>query len=149
MPILKPYPFKTAPFIRLIIPFIFGILWAFYFNASLSIIQILATVSMLVLLIFSLLTLVAKYHWQWISGIAINGLIISMGAGLTNFQNLPTHRNFIGNYLQQNNPIFIRIKEPLVQKPKTFKTVASAVAVFENGHWVNTCLLYTSDAADE
>ena len=138
MPILKPYPFKTAPFIRLIIPFIFGILWAFYFNASLSIIQILATVSMLVLLIFSLLTLVAKYHWQWISGIAINGLIIAMGAGLTNFQNLPTHRNFIGNYLQQNNPIFIRIKEPLVQKPKTFKTVASAVAVFENGHWVNT-----------
>ncbi len=138
MPILKPYPFKTAPFIRLIIPFVVGILWAFYFNESLSIIQILAIGSMLVLLIFSLLTLVAKYQWQWLSGIAIHGLIIAMGAGLTHYQNLSTHSNFIGNYLQQNKPIFIRIKEPLAQKPKTFKTVAAAVAVFENGHWVNT-----------
>ena len=138
MPILKPYPFKTAPFIRLILPFIVGILWAFYCNVSIPNVQVLATVSMLVLLIFSLLSLVVKYKWQWLSGMAINGLILSMGAGLTHYQNLATHSNFIGHYLQQNPPIFIRIKEPLVQKSKTFKTVASAVAVFENGHWVNT-----------
>lgn len=137
MPLQPINSWQSAPFLRLLIPFAIGILSAYHFNLSASLLQKTAAIAIGILLIFSLASISLKFKWIAISGLAIHTLLFTFGAALCNQQDLRKQNNFIGYHYFKNDSIIATIQEPLIQKRKTWKAIANIVAVKHQGQWIN------------
>ncbi|MBY0481315.1 MAG: ComEC family competence protein [Chitinophagaceae bacterium] len=151
MPLNKKDIWQTAPFVRLLVPFIAGILLGYYCSVSTKTIQIFAIFSILLLLIFSILSLTAKFRWRHLSGIAIHLLMILFGAALCNHQGLQKDADWIGYRYQLNDPVLVCIQEPLTQKTKSCKSIAKIIAVQHQKKWIKAkgyLLLYFKNSVN-
>lgn len=136
MPLQPINSWQSAPFLRLLIPFAIGILSAYYFNITASLLQKIAVFAILILLIFSLASITIKFKWMAISGYAIHTLLFVFGVAICNQQDLRKQNSFIGYHYCKNDSIIAIIQEPLIQKRKTWKTIANIVAVKHQGKWI-------------
>lgn len=123
------------PFIRLIIPFIAGILIQWIFNFSPLILLAGVALIALIIFIFSRLPFAVKYTYRWIPGISINLLFIIIGAFVIYNKDISKKPNWIGNYSTDSTAVLATIKEPLVEKAKTYKAEVSIEAINIRGKW--------------
>jgi len=126
---------KYTPMLRVLLPLTIGILWQYYFNISLSQSLLLFMLGILVLVFYLLLNLASKFFFSWVSGLAIQLLFISLGSGLLFVKNSKNHPGWIGHYLQQSRLFILTIKEPLIERSKSYKTLAKADFAFINHKW--------------
>jgi len=135
MPVSRPYFWKQMPFIRLIIPLIAGILleWNLSFNPFA--LAGFAISAIIVLFIFSRLSLALKFSHSWIAGFAINLLFIAGGALIVYNKDIRNHQNWAGNYNTDKIAVLATLQEPLVEKAKSYKAEASIEAVNIKGEW--------------
>lgn len=151
MPLNKKDIWQTAPFVRLLIPFIAGVLIGYYCSISTNAIQILAIFSVLLLLIFPILSLTEKFRWRYLSGIAIHLLMVLFGAGLCNHQDIQKNCDWIGYHYQLNDPVLVCIQESLTQKTKSCKSIGKIIAVQHQKKWIKAkgyLLLYFKNAVN-
>lgn len=143
----QTYFWKKMPFVRLIIPFITGILLQWNFNFSPYFLFAFAACIAFVIVVFYCLPFSVKYTFSWITGISINPLFIIIGA-LAVYNNDITHKeNWIGNYIADSIAVLATLQEPLVEKAKTYKAEASVTAIKTKGEWKNVtgkALIYFS-----
>jgi len=137
--VIKNYdiPFwKTAPFIRLLLPFVAGIIIGWYWQIPFlqTVFGILSFLTAFAL--FSLLPVTIKFKVQFVQGILLNLILIGMGMLLT-WQKDSRHSNsWFGNYYHNSDYhdsdyndsdyhdsdyLVVKIAEPVIEKTKSIK----------------------------
>ena len=146
----RPYSipiWKKAPFIRLLLPLVAGILLQWYLTISLPIIIAALIAFSIVSISFSILPIAWRFKTQAIQGVAIQLLIAAAGAWLTWQQDVQHHENWYGNHYKAGNYLIVQIEEPLVEKNKSYKADGSVETIVQDGKAVTTAgklLLYFS-----
>ena len=114
---------KEAPFIRLIIPLIAGILLQFFFPITKSFNGLVLVCSTLVLVFSLFISLNALFGWTWMMGIAIHLVFICLGRLLMNVrQEIPLS---LGNVPDGSYFMIAKLENDPVKKKKSFKSVAT------------------------
>jgi competence protein ComEC len=117
--------YKTAPFLRLLLPFIAGIILQWYAQVYLPVIVLALFGCIAANTLFYFLPLSFRYKLQSLQGFLINALVLVFGLLIT-WQKDARHSNdWYGNHYKDSGYIIARIEEPLIEKPKSYK--ASAV----------------------
>ncbi len=129
------YIWKQMPFARLIVPLIAGIILQWYFQFSFSSLVVFFVVVSVPLLIFTFLPLPLKYFLQWIQGAALTLFIAAIGCLITYNKDISHHKDWIGNHYKDNIPVLATLKEPLVEKAKSYKAEATVEAIQVNEQW--------------
>ncbi len=123
---------KKAPFLRLLIPLIAGLLIQWY--APLSSHWILLTLSSLFLFLILLLFLPIRVRFRFplLPGIVLNILLAAGGMFLIFQKYAPNHSEWIGHYYKDSTLIIATIEEPLSEKENSFKAIASVSGIIVN-----------------
>ncbi|GAB2830238.1 ComEC/Rec2 family competence protein [Ferruginibacter profundus] len=147
-----PQPFsipvyKTAPFIRLLLPFIAGIVLQWYVQIDFPIIVMAIIGFGIAVMLFYFLPLAVKFNLQALQGILINLLLLSFGLVITWQKDVRHSNKWYGNYYKDSNCIVVRIAEPLIEKAKSYKADAVVETIVNDDTAVNCngkLLLYFS-----
>jgi len=140
----KPF-YKQVPVLRLIIPLIAGILLQYHFQLPLTLFIYTAAISFLLFIVYEVLSKSKKFKYNKITGIAVLLLFIAVGGSISFIKNIENNKQWIGNIYQANTPVLLSLKEPIVEKPKSYKALAEAHSIFINNKWqpvVGDVLLY-------
>lgn len=124
---------KKAPFLRLLIPVLLGIVIQFYSKTEIAVICSFAVTFFTAYIIFSFLPEAFRFRFRLIQGLAMFLFLITFGSLITWQKDVRNHTNWYGKYDQQQRFIVATIDEPPVEKTKTFKTIAVAETVINNG----------------
>ncbi len=123
------YIWKQAPFLRLIIPFIAGILlqWHIQMNPIFSWVLLAAGGGMLFLM--NRRSRFLQFRYSWLNGFVLYLLLICIGALVTYYKDLANHPNWVKRYCNDSSVLRVVLQEPLSEKPKTYKAIASVEQV--------------------
>ncbi len=148
MPKLHSIPvYKTAPVIRLLVPFIAGILLQWYFKMPLPQIVITGICFSVAYFLFSFLPLALRFKLQLVHGLLLNTVLLSIGLLVTWNKDVQHTKSWYGNFYTDSSYIVVHINEPLVEKTKSFKADGVVETVVTNNTAQNTqgkLLLYFS-----
>ena len=142
---------KQAPFIRLLFPFIAGILLQWYLGFSLSYIMICLICFSIALSFYYFLPVSLKYTFRFLQGLVIYFFIASAAMLLTWQADKSKQKSWYGHSLNDSSKLLLRINEPLVPKKKSYKADALVEAVINNGKILpasGKLLLYFSQTID-
>jgi competence protein ComEC len=131
----KPYFWKQMPFVRLIIPFIAGLLLQTFLNISFYCLLAVAAFASTVLLAFTFLPVSIKYKIRAVIGLVVNVLLFAVAALIVYNSDISHRKDWIGNIKATNVPVLATLQEPLVEKAKTYKAEAVVEAVQVNNQW--------------
>lgn len=135
MPVPVDVPvWKQAPFIRLLIPLIIGILLQWYL-ANERAWAIAAWCCLLIILIAAqFLSIAYRFRLAVYYGVLLNLFFMLSGASITYLQHGPNQSAWIGQHYRSNQTILAFLREPVSEKPRSFKTVASVV-LMDSQQW--------------
>src|ERR1035437_5642393 len=107
---------KKAPFLRLLIPVIIGILLQWYIQFDWEQILLAAVCFAIAFTAFQLLPLVLRFKFQTLQGFLINLLLIVLGLFITYQKDIRYKENWFGNIYHDSDYIIATINEPLLEK---------------------------------
>ena len=124
MPLIGFPIWKKAPFLRLVLPLILGILLQWYFQFEWSQI-ILAGVSFIIAFVsFQLLPIALRFKLQALQGFLINLIIVVLGLLLTYQKDIRHQQDWFGNFYRDSDYVVLTINEPPLEKSKSYKADA-------------------------
>ncbi|MBL7694187.1 MAG: ComEC/Rec2 family competence protein [Ferruginibacter sp.] len=144
---------KSAPLIRMLVPFSAGILLQWYGGIGLQ--QILLTLVSFSLsyALFFLFPHRVRFKWQFLQGVLLNFVLLALGCLVTWAQDGRNRVNWYGKMWRTGDRLLVRIDEPLVEKSRSYKAVASVEAIVRtdsmlpcDGHIV---LYFSKDGFDQ
>ena len=116
---------KKAPAIRMLIPFMAGIILQWHFQFDLNILLQVIGFSLLVSVAFFFFPFFKKFKLSAISGLSIIFLFASLGAFLAWKKDIRHEKNWFGNHYKNETSLIVSLLEPPVEKTKSFKANAS------------------------
>ena len=133
MPLHYSIPvYKTAPVIRLLVPFIAGILLQWYLHIRLPVIALSGCSFLAAYGLFYLLPLAVRFKLVALQGILLNAVFLSGGLLVTWNKDVRHSENWYGHFYTDSSYIVVQINEPLVEKAKSFKADAVVESVIVN-----------------
>jgi competence protein ComEC len=120
---------KKAPFLRLLIPLIAGIILQFYLKMPIKIITASSIILLSVFILFSFLPEAIRFRFKMIQGIVISLFLMAFGSLVTWKKDIRNQSAWYGNYTDSGSFIVATIKEPPVEKPKSYKALATVEVV--------------------
>lgn len=129
--------FSRAPLIRLIIPFLAGIISFIYSQYPVKNLSFFITFLFFVLVIY-LFVFSSKYRFRWIWGILSSLLLFASGYELTTIKTQIFSKKHFSKFELINSPVIARVIEPLIEKENSFKTTLEIIRVKEEGGWKET-----------
>ncbi|NDE10071.1 MAG: ComEC family competence protein, partial [Chitinophagia bacterium] len=138
---------RKAPFIRLLLPLVLGILlqWYLSFPVYRSLIALLCFG--IAYCIFLFFPLVLRYKLRALQAIVINLVLICLGLLITWQKDIRNSNAWMGRYYQQQDYLVIRIDESLQQKEKSWKVNGQVEKIIQKDSSINCkgkLLLYFS-----
>jgi competence protein ComEC len=127
----KIFIWKKAPFLRLLLPVIVGILAGYYLKIEIKAITNIAFILVVVLITLNVLPLVYRFKLQVVNGILITAFMIDAGLFLTWNKDARNHSEWYGKKYDSSSYIFATISEPLVEKNKSYKALATVDAIIK------------------
>jgi competence protein ComEC len=112
---------KKAPFIRLLLPMIAGIIGQWYLQFSMVFIVIAIGCFAALALAFNLLPEKIRFSINWINGISLHLLIIAAAALITHQKDIRSKPAWFGHIYHDSDYLVVRINEPLTEKAKSYK----------------------------
>ena len=138
---------KKAPFIRILLPFLTGIIIRYYFEPPYYLILPFGGITAFIYFIFSIIPLAYRYSFKWVQGVSIS-LIIFFAGMLTVLQkDVRNDSNWFGHLYNDSSSLIIKVNEPLIEKEKSFKAEGRVEKIIKNGTGKNVTgkiLLYFS-----
>ncbi len=135
----KPFDipvWKKAPFIRLLLPLIAGILLEWYLKIPVAI-GLMAVISFFIAyLLFFLFPFAVQFKLQAIRSVILNLLLISAGVLITWQKDAQHNNNWFGQWYQNGDYLIVRINEPPVEKAKSYKAEGYVEAVIHNNETI-------------
>ncbi len=122
----RPYSvpvYKTAPVIRLLPPFIAGILLQWYLQIAIPVIIVSAVSFLTAYGLFGLLPLSLRFKLGSIRGLLLNAVLVSAGLLVIWNKDARHHQNWYGNYYKDSACIIATIAEPPEEKSKSYKAM--------------------------
>ena len=142
---------KTAPFLRLLLPVVIGIIIQWYVQIEVPIILLALASFTIALLLFYLLPLSLRFKIQVLQGLLLNSVLLIFGLLLTWNKDTRHTKEWYGNYYTDSNFIIVRIDEPVIEKTKSYKADGFVEAVIKNDSAINCkgklLLYFAKDAA--
>jgi competence protein ComEC len=138
---MHPYEipiWKQAPFIRLLIPFVVGILWEWYVPMNTIVIFTGGVCCLICLLLFSRLPVFVRYRHAYAEGIFLFLFFLFFAAWLLQQQDLRRRSEWYGHFAGENSTYLMTIREPLIEKQNSYSTIASVDVVFDKSGYKNT-----------
>src|SRR5665647_3052111 len=123
---------KKAPFIRLLLPLVAGILLQWYLQIPLAICMVGTISFFIAYLLFLLFPIAVRFKLQSLQAIILNLLLVSIGLLITWQKDLRHTSTWFGQYYQDSDYLVVRIDEPLVEKVKSYKADGYVEAVIHN-----------------
>ncbi len=129
--------FNQFPLVRLIIPFMLGIIIAIQLNTSIHIplFFILFLLSFFVILFIFYKKI--SFRFRWLNGFFIYLLLILTGYEITLQSNSSLKTDFFGKSISKNNFVIATIISPCEIKPNSIKFYVHVEQIIKN-KWVNT-----------
>jgi competence protein ComEC len=124
---------KAMPLLRMLLPLMAGILLQYYCQIPIWYCIIPAIAGCCLLLVYLRLSNSLKFVTSWFTGVAITLCFISIGGCISYQKNIENQSNWIGKYYVDKAPVLVTLQEPLIEKAKSYKALASAEVVFSNG----------------
>ncbi len=121
------------PFLRLLAALATGILLQYFFQAPVFITSLLALGAGSVLLFCRFLSVPNKFRFRGLEGIAVLTLVMSAGMLIFFLNQLPNRANWFGNHYRQGDTLVITLQEPLVEKKRSYKALASVNFIRKQG----------------
>ena len=115
---------KKAPFLRLLLPLILGVLLQRCFQFEWIQIIIAGISFVIAFVAFQLLPLSFRFTLQALQGCFINLIVLVLGLILTYQRDIRNNQNWFGNYYQDSDYVVVTINEPLLEKSKSYKAEA-------------------------
>lgn len=125
------FAWKKAPFLRLLIPLIVGMVLQFYAGIKIEIIICTLVIAFLLFFAFSLLHESLRFRFRVIQGINITLLLIAIGSLLFWQKDVRHHPDWYGKYIDSSDFIIGTINEPPVEKEKSIKAIVAAERIIE------------------
>ncbi|WEK37273.1 MAG: ComEC/Rec2 family competence protein [Candidatus Pseudobacter hemicellulosilyticus] len=127
---------KETPFLKLLLPFLAGILTQFYSGLSAFPGLALACISLLALICFPLLHLRLQWRFQLVRTISLLLLLLAFGSLLTIYKDPTYHPQWIGHQIIPDSPqtLIATIQEPPSARARSWKTTAAVQGIFNNQH---------------
>jgi competence protein ComEC len=139
VPMLPVIPlWKRAPFLRLLLPLIAGIILQWYFQYDWQQIVVAGFCFAIAFFLFQLLPLAVRFKWQAIQGIILNLILIVIGTLLTYQKDIRHQKTWYGNIYHNRDYMVVTINEPLSEKAKSYKA-ESIVNNFIQNNTVRNC----------
>ncbi|MEO6330221.1 MAG: ComEC/Rec2 family competence protein [Ginsengibacter sp.] len=123
---------KKAPFLRLALPLILGILLQFYLQLESPQIIVAGVGFITAFLSFQLLPLALRFKLQPLQGFIIHLIIVVFGLLLTYQKDIRHQQNWFGNLYYEGDYLALNINEPPLEKSKSFKADALVENVISN-----------------
>jgi len=123
---------KEAPFLRLLIPFAIGILLQWNFSPGIRWIIWVLVSFVTALIIQSFSTLSFRFRHSILTGLLLNGILLIAGVMNTHYNYLPNRPNWIGHLYGDSMLVIARLEEPLSEKARSYKSVASVRIIKNN-----------------
>lgn len=124
---------QSIPFLRIIVPFLIGIL-IYKIEDSLSPFTFLAIlgITFLGIFIFNKVAIEERLSISWVKGILLNALLIAVGFFIAFFHNIENNNSWYKNHTTPDCALEARILTPLKETPKTYKTTAEIIRVYND-----------------
>ena len=126
------HAWKKAPFIRLLIPLMSGIILQWNLQFEPVFLYILVIAALLIVAVFFFFPHYKRFQLSFFNGFAITILFISLGALLVWHKDIRHNRNWFGNYNQKDAAVIVTIQEPLAEKTKSYKALASVDHILQH-----------------
>jgi len=143
---------KKAPFLRLLIPVIIGILLQWYIQFDRQQILFTGVCFVIAFAAFQLLPLVLRYKFKAMQGFLLNLLLIVFGLFITYQKDIRHTQNWYGNVYHDSDYIVATINEPLIEKNKSYKAEVGVDNILHKDQVENTTgkliIYFAKDAAD-
>ena len=124
---------KQAPFIRLLVPLVAGILLQWYLGFNSTYIILCLVCFTLTLLLIAFLPVSLKYALRFFQGLILYLVITSAGMLLTQQSDKSKLKNWYGHFVNDSSKLLLKINEPLVPKTNSYKADAIVEAVINKG----------------
>lgn len=137
--------YKRVPMLRLVLPLMAGIVMQYYLQLSFLVGVIVLGAALLVAWGFYFLPFGKKFSLSWLNGTAVHLALVSVGILICFLQNTGNNKNWAGNHLQEMKAVTVTIQEPLVEKAKSYKALATVQQYFNGNEWkscIGNVLLY-------
>lgn len=128
----NPHVWNEAPFIRLLIPLIIGILLSYFFNIPDLVVPFSFCISFLFLILFFFASTRALFRYRIMAGAMINILLAGFAMLITERASVYNNRKWIGHHYHENDRVIAVLKEPLSEKTKTYKAEAKVIGICRN-----------------
>lgn len=131
----KRAPFwSKTPFIRILIPFVLGIIiqWKIHFHPSYLFLSLVSLLFFLFLLRF-----IKSISFLWIKGLLVQLLFLVIGMFSFSKQDIKTQQNWVGHHYKDSSIILVTLQEPIVEKTKSYKALASFDSIYFNQQWIS------------
>src|SRR5688572_1301313 len=132
MPIQEIYFWKKAPFVRMLISLMTGIIIQWFLQLPPVIWCIVFGGALLIIISFFYFPLFKRYRFGVVNGIAILLPFIAIGALLVWHHDIRNSKTWVGHHLKENSVLVVKLNEALVEKNKSFKADASITHLIEN-----------------
>lgn len=134
------YSWNQAPLIRLILPFLLGIILAVYFPIQFDYgIYIIVSFSFTILCIILIPKLNFSYRNSLWFGLLINLILFLAAYQLTIIKTEKFSNNHFSKFTDSAEFIYARLNEPYLEKDKSLKVVLEILAVKQGGKWERSC----------
>ena len=123
---------KHAPFIRMLIPLMLGIMMQWYLPLSIKSMGVIAGIAVLLFLPAQFFRGYFLYLYKWVYGIMLMIMIGLFGAVITHFNNVTHRQNWFGHLYSDSTVVVAVLSEPLIEKNKSYKADATLYALIRN-----------------
>ena len=125
----KIFIWKKAPFLRLLLPVIAGIILQFYVIFQFDAILIASISTATIYAAFHFSPLVYRYKFQAVGGFLINILLLICGIFLAYNKDIRNNSQWYGNKYDSSAYVIATITEPPVEKNKSYKTLVNVESI--------------------
>lgn len=132
MPIQEIYFWKKAPFVRMLISLMTGIIMQWFWQLPPAVWHLLLAGCLLTVISFFYFPLFKRYRFGFLNGIAILLPFIAIGALLVWQHDIRHSKNWVGHQQKENSSFVVTLEETPVEKNKSFKADASVTHLIEN-----------------
>ncbi len=119
------YWWKKAPFVKLLVSLSAGIVLQRYGQLAASTGWLTLLSGSIALCCFFFIPFFNRYKYSFFSGAAVFIVFASLGALLTRYKDIRSNENWFGHVYNREEALIAVINEPLAEKTRSYKTVAT------------------------
>ncbi|MBI1343958.1 MAG: DUF4131 domain-containing protein [Terrimonas sp.] len=129
---------KKAPFLKLIIPFIAGIILQSAFSFTPGFLLLFIGTAILIILLFPYLSIQERFSLHPWVGLVILFLMTATGSVSFYLNDIRNDKNWFAKHYPAYSTVMARIDEPISEKERSFRAIATVTGLEGQGSQINT-----------